>query len=594
MTMVNLRRVACLLLSPALVFAASFGDAQESGGNAVQSASSSPEAFCTAENVQNIASEIKTTVVTVKAIPNGPFKTATHYVGATSEVPAFCQVTGSFVTNPITGKTANFLATFPVAWNDKYLQLGCSGICGQFYVSDPATAAVTVTSQGFPGQSIAKGYAIFATDEGHVGMTTNWAVKGPGQVDQDAIIDLYYRADKVLAQTGKEFATTFYAAMKGAPRKIVRSYFNGCSEGGRNAFVAAAHFPEEFDGIIAGSPGNYVGLPFAISGIAAAAAGAPDSKISPALAALIDPIVKKQCDGLDGVTDGLIQNPAACDFRPERDLPHCQDDKSDNSCFTAAQIKTVSLLTSAVTDERGNLVQPGFSISELQTTLATAALTDAILKLFVHQNDPNFTPSKIFTFEDGDGKMQGFHTVVPSSEVQRAKETLWMGTGEFPDATSKLIKLNRKFLIWNNLSDGTLVPYTAVNYYKKLAKLNGGYPKVQKNVRLFLLPGTDHCSITGIGPNSFDALSAMENWVEKGVAPDTLKASVADRQFTPGAPKSPALKTPNWTMPLCKFPEMARYRGKGDVKDAANWFCPADDARMLKVGESGRRAGVIE
>jgi hypothetical protein len=553
------------------------------------------ENFCRAETLQTVASALKTAVVTVKPVPNGPFKSATRYVAATKEIPAFCQVTGSFVTNAANGKTANFLATFPATWNNKYLQLGCSGFCGQFYVSDPATASVTVTTQGYPGQIISKGYAVFATDEGHVGMGTDWAVKGPGQVDEDAIADLYYRADQVLAQMGKEFATAFYSGVNGSARKIRRSYFSGCSGGGHDAFVAAAHFPEEFDGIIAGSPGNYVGLPFAISGMSAAAARTPDSKVSPRLAALIDPIVKKQCDALDGVQDGLIQNPAACDFRPERDLPRCEGDKPGDQCFTKAQIETVSTVISAVTDEHGTVVQPGFSVSELQMALGTATLTDAVLKLFVHKNDPSFTPSSLFTFnEGGSGQVTRFHVVVAASEVAKAKETMRMGTGEFPETTARLIKLNRKFLIWNNFSDATLIPFTVVNYYKQLAKLDGGYAKVQKNVRLFMLPGTDHCSITGIGPNSFDALSAMENWVEKGIAPDALKASVADHQFSPGAPKAAALKTPNWTMPLCKFPEMARFSGKGNVHDAANWRCPANDTRMLTVGESGRQAGVVE
>ena len=423
----------------------------------------------------------------------------------------------------------------------------------------------------------------------------DWAVKGPGQVDQDSIDDLYYRADKLLAQMGKEFAVAFYAPVNGAPRKVTRSYFSGCSGGGRDAFVAAARFPEEYDGIIGGSPANLVGLSFLLSGMSAAAARAPDGNVSPAQAGLIDPIVKKQCDGLDGVEDGLIQNPAACNFRPERDLPHCEGNVPAPQCFTKAQIETISASVSAVTDEHGNVVQPGFAISEYQAHANAAALTDPVLKIFVHHNDPSFAPSSIFSFKEGGaGPVTGFHAVVPAAEVEKAKQSMGMGTGEFPESAATLIKLQRKFLIWNNFSDGTLIPYTAVNYYKQLAKLQGGYAKLQKNVRLFMLPGTDHCSITGVGPNSFDALGAMEDWVEKGKAPDALIATVADHQFSPGAPKAVALKTPNWTMPLCKFPEMARYSGKGDVKDGANWRCPANDTGLLQIGESGRQAGVIE
>ena len=176
------------------------------------------------------------------------------FVAATKNLPAFCQVSGSFVTNPKTGKTANFLATLPAEWNGKYLQMGCSGHCGQFAVSNAASPVVTITNQGYPGQIIQKGYASFATDEGHVGFSGgDWAIKGPGKVDQDFIEDYYYRADKVLTQVGKKITTAFYSQAMKAPQKLARSYFSGCSGGGRDAFVVASYFPEEFDGIIGGS-----------------------------------------------------------------------------------------------------------------------------------------------------------------------------------------------------------------------------------------------------------------------------------------------------------------------------------------------------
>jgi feruloyl esterase len=175
----------------ALALAITWGVALANDEAAGKPAGADLETMCRPEAVQAVASVLKTTTVSVLPVSDGPFKAATKYVAATGQVPAFCQVTGSFVTNPATGKTANFLATFPAVWNGKFLQLGCSGLCGQFYVSDPATPSITVTSQGYPNQIIIKGYATFATDEGHVGMSgTDWAVKGPGQVDQDAIDDL--------------------------------------------------------------------------------------------------------------------------------------------------------------------------------------------------------------------------------------------------------------------------------------------------------------------------------------------------------------------------------------------------------------------
>lgn len=554
------------------------------------------QGLCTVEGVQAVASTLATGV-TVKKVDNGPFPTATRFVAAAGAVPVYCQVTGSFVTNPKTGKTANFLATFPAKWNGKYLQSGCSGHCGQFYVSNPAMPSITVTSQGYPEQIIEKGYAHFATDEGHVGMDGGkWAIRKDGTVDQDYVDDFLYRADLVLADMGKEFTKGFYARANGKSAKLTRSYFNGCSGGGRDAMVASSYFPEKFDGIIAGSAYNIMGVPLQSSGIGLLAAQSK-TVVSPAQLAHLDSIVKAQCDGLDGVKDGIIQNPAACNFRPERDLPKCDGDTPGGQCFTKAQVDMVSTVLTGVTDEKGNVLQPGYSVSELQVGggPGLSGLGDAVQKIFVHRDDPGFSLASNYEFRDGGpGPIAGYRAVVPASEVDRLKAAVRLGMGHLPENSGRLMKSNTKLLMWHNWSDEALTPYNSINYYKRLAKDHGGYANVQKKARLFMIPATSHCSIGGIGPNSFDALSAIENWVEKGQAPDALRANVAARQFTPGAKPAAALQYPNWTQTLCKFPEMARYSGKGDVKDAANWSCSPKDKRMLTLGETGRQAGVVD
>ncbi len=323
------------------------------------------EASCNAGFMQAAASGLGTTV-TVKPIKNGMFGGATRYVAANGATPAYCQVSGSFVTNPASGKTANFMATFPANWNGKYLQLGCSGHCGQFYVSNPAVPSITVTAQGYSTQIIDKGYATFATDEGHEGMEgASWAVKSDGSVDADFVDDWMYRADKVLSQMGKEFTTAYYGRVRSAQQAIGRSYFSGCSGGGRDAMVAASYFPEAFDGIIAGSPYDPLGMQLQSVAVSTAAKRSPGAGLTPDLLALFDRTVKQQCDALDGVKDGLIQNPAACNFNAERDLPRCVPGKPSGQCFTPAQIETASVAVNGLTDERGNVVQPGFAVSEL-------------------------------------------------------------------------------------------------------------------------------------------------------------------------------------------------------------------------------------
>jgi feruloyl esterase len=218
---------------------------------------------------------------------------------------------------------------------------------------------------------------------------------------------------------------------------------------------------------------------------------------------------------------------------------------------------------------------------------------DAQLRVFARKNDPNFVTRSIFRFgAGGRGPIKDFRIQVPASEVSFLRSALRMGFPGEPKGLAEFIGRDRKLLIWINLSDQLLTPYHTINYYKRLAGLHGGYARLQDNARMFSLPGTSHCSASGVGPTNFDALTALENWVENGTAPDALVA----KQFNPKdfmpfyGPFD--MSKPIRTMPLCKFPEMARYKGTGDVSDAANWSCPPGDRSMLRIGESGRRAGV--
>jgi feruloyl esterase len=581
-------------------------------------------ALCEPAALQAIAAKLPIKVTVRKLPPEetpGPFLTGgAGFKAANKGLPAYCQVTGSFITNPKTGKSANFLATFPEAWNRKYLQLGCGGHCGTFAVSDAASPTITITNQGKPGDSIARGYASFATDEGHAGFVQGkWALKAAGGIDEDALEDFLYRADKVLARLGKEFTTAFYAQASGKTNKIRYAYFCGCSGGGRDALVAASYFPEEFDGIVAGSAyANMANLAFMGPGVSLATVRSEDARLPPALVAQIDALVKAQCDAADGVKDGLIQNPMACNFRPEHDLPRCAEDKRGDQCFTQAQIETVSTFLTAITDKEGHVVQPGYSVSEVQNAFfippqnagqpnpwpdsgnpatggsgGMALLGDSTIRVFTEGSNPDFHTSSVISFASGgSGPVTGYRIIVPAAEVAKVNAAMRMGIGDIAENAATFIKLNHKMLIWANLSDHLLTPYMSVNYYKRLAKLYGGYAKLQKNIRLFGLPGTAHCSGggTGEGPGSFDALGALEQWVEKAQAPDALPATL----YAATAYGVDFNKPAGRTMPLCQFPEMARYSGHGDVKDGTHWSCPAGDTRMLTLGESGRQAGVLD
>ncbi len=185
------------------------------------------------------------------------------------------------------------------------------------------------------------------------------------------------------------------------------------------------------------------------------------SRVSPAQLDVMNRIVDAQCDGADGVKDGLIQNPAMCNFRPERDLPKCTAGQSGDDCFTQGQIEAISSAISAVRDEQGNVVQEGFSVSNFLAGYQPPAppadpeaespwpddqmrgglygLASAAMKVFVHDNDPSYAARRIVSYRSG-GPETGFHTVVPKAEVELLRTKLRMGMGHFPESLDRFVR----------------------------------------------------------------------------------------------------------------------------------------------------------
>jgi feruloyl esterase len=567
--------------------------------------SAAPNAFaarCTAQAIAPRLAGIGIRV-TVSEVPNGPrLPGGTRYVAAAGRLPGYCQVTGSYVTNPATGKTANFIATLPDNWNGKYLQLGCSGSCGVLIMNNPVMPVITITAQGYPGQLLEKGYATFGNDLGHTApmgspaISSDWLIGPDGKLAREALEDYLYRADLVMADMGKAFARAFYAPASGPQPPIARSYYMGCSQGGRGAMVAAARFPAKFDGIIAGSPAiDLPGLLFQPAGRALQAQQAGFTPIAPAALRAFQQRVMAQCDARDGVSDGLIQNPAACAIRAERDAPLCPPGESGPSCVTPQQAEFLSTFLTAATDQRGRIVYPGYAVSEVNLDFRGAAnkgeAPDRGIRLYAPEA---FAPGRqlVSLGRGGAGRIDAFRVIADAAAYDTIRAVVRKGTVEARDLMP-LARGRTKLLWYHNLSDEALTPYMSFDRYKALAGMTGGYARLQRNVRLFPLPGTGHCGMSGVGPTNFDAIGALEAWVEQGKAPDSIYA----RQLDPKhenlmAGRIDWSKPPLRSMPLCPFPRMARYKGTGDVKEAANWECPRDDARMLEIGESGRLAGL--
>ncbi len=544
---------------------------------------------------------------------NGVADVPANVLGAGS--PEVCLITGAIVTNPATGKTANFGALLPdpSAWNYKFMFNGCAFNCGIVY-----------GFKALPVDPIQKGYPVWFTDEGHVGFLQNnpsWPITAPGQPNEDAIIDFAYRATHTVTVVGKQFTLNYYNAAK-----FAYSYFEGCSDGGRDAMVEASRYPEDYDGVMAGAP--YFDPPGqALASVAdiTAQLRSPDALLSPALFALASQIANQQCDALDGVQDGLIQNPAICRFNPQTDLPRCPGDTPDTGCFTQAQIDSLSNVFSAATDPHGLPLHPGYSVSDmnelaiwLSTTTPPSNFSgpqpwpnyvgapegwdygDPTLQYLTYYGVPGYnsltTPG--FSYRaDGPGPIQFFHTVVPENTVDTLFDRLNIAAGDFPQQLRAFIAQNRKLIMYHGYADGLITPYTTIQYYRKLARTQGGFDALQHHVRLFMVPEMYHCH-GGPGPNNFgtfavqpaqtdalhDATTALEQWAENGIAPDQFIAT----KFTNDDPTQPALRT----MPVCPFPAQAQYTGSGDVKDAANWTCAKRDRSLLRVGLDGYEAGV--
>lgn len=540
---------------------------------------------------------------------------------AKADAPEFCFVTGSIVTNPKTGKTANFAAILPASdkWNRKFLFQGCGYNCG--FVMPEAFGEVR------------RGYTVWATDDGHFSASTpserlspaldaSWATLSPGRVNADTLDDFYQRAVAEVTRAGKTFTRKFYAA-----NRIARSYMTGCSDGGREGMVALSNYADLFDGIIAGAPYFDMSHEMYVTYVSVLAQlRSPASAIPSSLYDVLDRAVKARCDAVDGVTDGLIQAPEKCGFDPYLHVPRCTPGQASGDCFTQDQIDTLSIMFSAIENAKGDVVYTGFSFTDTQRNLQLwvgfpAAPSDpggpdpwagnpadqplgwywthSSIRHFIYRNAPDFNIMKTpgITFRrDAAGHM---HAVIPQETADLAARMTKDGSGGTPSAAAEFLKQGRKLIMYHGYSDGFITPYRTVQYYRELAKQNGGYEKVQNSAVLFMAPQMDHCYM-GTGPNAFgqvramadthpadarnDLLAALESWVEHGERPQYIIAT----KYKDDDQGQPVLRT----MPLCPYPAMAKYNGKGDVNAAENWSCPADGKPLLETSGTGGRVGV--
>lgn len=413
-------------------------------------------------------------------------------------------------------------------WNGKFLAGGVGGDAGTFNYGD--------LSRG-----ILRGYAAATTDTGHKASDTNWMLGDPMRLTNYEL-----RANHLLAVDSKLIISRFYE------NPIRYSYFIGCSGGGRQALKELQRFPDDYNGIISGAPGPKTPEMTTRRMWEMNLRDANNGLMSPADWKLISEAGIKACDASDGVVDGVIEDPRKCHF--DLQTLQCKAGQTKD-CLSAAQITFARSFYDPLKDRNGRAIDngllPGVLVDSGHSRLAPATFGQAIR----HQPDWN---GKDF---DATSDLAAIDKVMPELRA------------DDPDLSAFKAHKGRA-IIYQGWMDPAVAALMTLGYYEDVEKKMGGEKKTEDFIRLFMAPGMLHCG-GGDGPNQFggsgnnapivdkdhDLLSALENWVERGQAPDQIIASkVVDNKVVR-------------TRPLCAYPAFARYNGTGSTDDAANFSC---------------------
>jgi feruloyl esterase len=409
-------------------------------------------------------------------------------------------------------------------WNGRYQAVGNGAFNGTI-------------NRGAMAAALARRYAVSSTDTGHTGGGAGFALGHP-----EKVIDFGWRAVHETAAASKRIIAAYYG---GAPKV---SYFNGCSAGGRQAMKAAQRFPADFDGIIAGAPGlDWTGRAAQAVRIAKHLEQNESARLGQAQRQLLHDAVLASCDLLDGVKDGVLENPKRCTFDPG--VLECKG-SDQTSCLTPPQVETARMIYSAAVNPQTKRAISGLERgSELGWTdlgwTASARATGLDQFRFLVFADPAWTIQR-FNF---------------ASDIVRAEETDNDTINALHPNLAPFISRGGKLIQYHGWSDPQIAPAGTTQYYERVVQALGGRSQVHAGYRLFMAPGMGHCS-GGEGPNSFDMIAALERWVEERVAPSHVMATLS--RPSPMSDRS---------RPLCPYPEVAVYTGSGSTDDGANFAC---------------------
>ncbi|HVP78109.1 MAG TPA: tannase/feruloyl esterase family alpha/beta hydrolase [Thermodesulfobacteriota bacterium] len=498
---------------------------------------------------------------------------------------AHCEIIGKI--NPRTGVDGKpyaigFHLRLPDGWNERFYFQGGGGTDGNL-------------GDALGSGALSHGYAVVSTDAGHDN-TADFDPNAGGTaafgVDPQARIDYGYNAVDQVTHTAKTLIRDYYG------RKIEYSYFVGCSNGGRQGMVASQRFPTYFDGIVSGDPGfdlpkaavaeawnEQVLAPLATKLSTNGQPYLPDT-FSDADLALAANAILAACDALDGLADGIVDNYAACTSHkvyPQLKTIQCSGAKTD-TCLSSDQIAALKEIYAGPKNSHGRPLYTdwqwdagisGFLSLRLWSLGTPAApgqpLVNNALNLTLGGGSlPHVfvTPPDVTPLTGLEAYIFGFNFDTDAPKIFKTSGIYKQSSMQFMTALStNLLPFKRhggRMIIYHGNSDGVFSPHDTINWYQAMDFTM--HDRAESFVRLFLVPGMGHCSL-GPGTTVFDAFTPLVQWVEQGIAPDSIVATA------PGGPAPVGTPWPGRTRPLCPYPKQARYIGSGDINDAANFRC---------------------
>lgn len=456
-----------------------------------------------------------------------------------AQLPEFCRVIGRV------NLELRFELWLPKQWNRKYMAVGNGGMAG----------SVVFNAMVDP---LKRGYAVGSTDTGHASTNDDgaWAL---GHLDR--LLNYAYRGIHQMAEADKGIIQAFYGA---AP---AHSYFVGCSFGGKQALTEVQHYPEDFDGVVAGDPANNFIRHYVGGHLWGAMAVDGDGYIPAAKVALIGNAVNAACDALDGVKDGVLNDPRRCHFDPE--TIQCQSGDAPD-CLTSAQVAAIKKIWGGLKDADGHQIYPGlqpggeadpggwvrYFAGSGPGKGRHAALTNAFFRYMVFE-DPEWDFHS-FRFTN----VAGF-----DNDLQITEDKVGAMFNAMNPDLSRFRAHGGKLIQYHGWSDPDIPPTNSVQYFENVVAANegkagGSGDDTREFYRLFMIPGMQHCT-GGPGTSRFDAVTALEQWVEQSRAPERISAA----HLTNGKVDR--------TRPLCPYPQEAKYKGSGSTDEEVNFVCAA-------------------